>query len=177
MIDITNVERIATVAQKLIADAYIENIDDFTELFKQICWLQHSFDELRDEDYKQRLEDLWYYIDSVELEDEYKQYLSYQGQIAGISFFDDEEYPQDIALKIAYIENCESEILYYDDFVKYINDTIYIGPDIIGYLEERIEYMPNDVLNRYFDFESLIADMKIDGELYEVKGKYLETYY
>ena len=170
-------EEIVMQVEKLLNDIYIEDMDRFTEIFRHICDLQNNPVELEEDSYKEKLEDMYDYVDDCELKEEYKHYLSYRGKIAGISFFDDEDYSDELGLKISYIEDCESEIIYYDYFINYIHETIYIGPDIIGYLEERIEYMPNDVLNRYFDFESLIADMKIDGELYEVKGKYLETYY
>ena len=151
-------EEIAMQVQKLMHDMCIEDMDSFTELFRHICDLQHNHAELKEEDYKEKLEDIYDYIDDCELKEEYKHYLSYRGKIVGISFFENEDCSDEIDLKISYIENCESEIIYYDYFVNYIHETIYIGPDIIGYLEERIEYMPNDVLNRYFDFESLLLN-------------------
>lgn len=168
-------ETIAMQVQKLINDICIEDMDSFTELFRHICDLQNNPVEIEEEVYKEKLEDIYDYIDDCEFKDEYKCYLSYRGKIAGISFFEDEDYSDEIGLKISYIENCESEIIYYDYFVNYIHETIYVGSDIEDFLTEEIEYMPVEVLKRYFDFDMLINEMESDGELYEFGGEYLRT--
>lgn len=169
-------EEIVMQVQKLMHDMYIEDMDKFTELFRLICDLQHNNAELKEEDYKEKLEDIYDYVDDCKHKEEYKHYLSYRGKLAGISFFDDEKYSDEIDLKISYIENCESETIYYDYFVNYINDTIYIGVDIEDHLmETEVEYMPAEALKRYFDFDLLIHEMEGNAELYEVGGKYLRT--
>lgn len=168
-------EVIATQVEKLLNDIYIEDMDRFTEIFKHICDLQNNPIEIEEEVYKEKLEDMYDYIDDCEFKDEYKCYLSYRGKIAGISFFEDEEYSDEIGLKVSYIEDCESETIYYDDFADYIYDTTYIGSDIKDYLIEEIEYMPVEVLTRYFDFDMLMAEMESNGELYEFGGEYLRT--
>ena len=167
-------EEIVMQVQKLMHDMYIEDMDKFTELFRLICDLQHNNAELKEEDYKEKLEDIYDYVDDCEYKEEYKHYLSYRGKLVGISFFDDEKYSDEIDLKISYIENCESEIIYYDYFVNYMNDTIYIV-NIEDYLTEEIEYMPVKAIVRYFDFDMLIDEMESNAELYEFGGKYLRT--
>lgn len=168
-------EAITMQVEKLLNDVYIEDIDRFTEIFRHICDLQNNPIEIEEEVYKEKLEDMYDYIDDCEFKDEYKCYLSYRGKIAGISFFEDEEYSDEIGLKMSYIEDCESETIYYDDFADYIYDTTYIGSDIEDYLTEEIEYMPVEVLTRYFDFDMLMAEMESNGELYEFGGEYLRT--
>lgn len=168
-------EEIVMQVQKLMHDMYIEDMDKFTELFRLICDLQHNHAGLKEEDYKEKLEDIYDYVDDCELKEEYKHYLSYRGKIAGISFFDDEDYSDELGLKISYIEDYESETIYYDYFVNYIHETIYVGEDIEDFLIEELEYMPIEALKRYFDFDMLINEMESDGELYEFGGKYLRT--
>lgn len=168
-------EVIATQVEKLLNDIYIEDMDRFTEIFKHICDLQHNNGELKEEDYKEKLEDMYDYIDDCELKEEYKHYLSYRGKIAGISFFDDEDYSDELGLKISYIEDWESETIYYDSFVHYIDETIYVGEDIEDFLIEELEYMPIRALKEYFDFDMLINEMESNGALYEFGGEYLRT--
>ena len=168
-------EEIVMQVEKLLNDIYIEDMDKFTEIFRHICDLQNNPVELEEDNYKEKLEDMYDYIDDCELKEEYKHYLSYKGKVAGISFFENEDCSDEIDLKISYIENYESEIIYYDYFVNYIHETIYVGSDIEDFLTEEIEYMPVEVLKRYFDFDMLINEMESDGELYEFGGKYLRT--
>lgn len=168
-------EVIATQVEKLLNDIYIEDIDIFTEIFRHICDLQNNPIEIEEEVYKEKLEDMYEYIDDCEFKDEYKCYLSYRGKIAGISFFEDENYSDEIGLKMSYIEDCESETIYYDDFANYMYDTVYVGSDIEDYLTEEIEDMPIEALKRYFDFDMLIAEMESDAQLYEFGGDYLRT--
>ena len=168
-------EEIVMQVEKLLNDIYIEDMDKFTEIFRHICDLQNNPVELEEDSYKEKLEDMYDYVDDCELKEEYKHYLSYRGKIAGISFFDDEDYSDELSLKISYIENYESETIYYDYFVNYIHETIYVGEDIEDFLIEELEYMPVEALKRYFDFDMLINEMESDGELYEFGGKYLRT--
>lgn len=168
-------EEIVMQVEKLLNDIYIEDMDKFTEIFRHICDLQNNPVELEEDSYKEKLEDMYDYIDDCELKEEYKHYLSYRGKIAGISFFNDEDYSDELGLKISYIEDYESETIYYDYFVNYIHETIYVGEDIEDFLIEELEYMPVEALKRYFDFDMLINEMESDGELYEFGGKYLRT--
>ena len=168
-------EEIVMQVEKLLNDIYIEDMDKFTEIFRHICDLQNNPVELEEDSYKEKLEDMYDYVDDCELKEEYKHYLSYRGKIAGISFFDNEGYSDELSLKISYIEDWESETIYYDYFVKYIDETIYLGSDIEDFLIEEIEYMPVEVLQRYLDFDMLINEMESNGELYEFGGKYLRT--
>ncbi len=168
-------EEIVMQVEKLLNDIYIEDMDKFTEIFRHICDLQNNPVELEEDSYKEKLEDMYDYVDDCELKEEYKHYLSYRGKIAGISFFDDEDYSDELGLKISYIEDYESETIYYDYFVNYIHETIYVGEDIEDFLIEELEYMPVEALKRYFDFDMLINEMESDGELYEFGGKYLRT--
>ena len=168
-------EEIVMQVEKLLNDIYIEDMDKFTEIFRHICDLQNNPVELEEDSYKEKLEDMYDYIDDCELKEEYKHYLSYRGRLAGISFFDDEDCSDELDLKISYIEDWESETIYYDYFVKYIDETIYVGEDIEDFLIQELEYMPIRALERYFDFDMLINEMESDGELYEFGGKYLRT--
>lgn len=168
-------EEIVMQVEKLLNDIYVEDMDKFTEIFRHICDLQNNPVELEEDSYKEKLEDMYDYIDDCELKEEYKHYLSYRGKIAGISFFDDEDYSDELGLKISYIEDYESETIYYDYFVNYIHETIYVGEDIEDFLIEELEYMPVEALKRYFDFDMLINEMESDGELYEFGGEYLRT--